>query len=179
MTIYEYKPEKNLSRIFGLMIIFIALAAALFFTPILLPSVLFHWAFQFLGTVAVVAVIYLLARYVAKSFVYAVIDEDGQFDFTVTELANGGKKVTTVCRVAIANITELHVFDMSDPEQKLREKEMISAARHESRKAYDYCADMKTSPVCILLLEECGEPLLIRIASDAKLVEILEGTRKV
>jgi hypothetical protein len=101
------------------------------------------------------------------------------FDFTVTELANGGKKVTTVCRVAIANITELHVFDMSDPEQKLREKEMISAARHESRKAYDYCADMKTSPVCILLLEECGEPLLIRIASDAKLVEILEGTRKV
>ena len=177
MNIYEYRPEKNMTRIFGAMIILISLAAALFFTPLLLPSVPFHWAFQLLGTVAIVAVIYLLARYVAKSFAYAVIEDDGQLDFTVTELANGGRKVTTVCRVAIANIAELHVFDMNDPEQKLREKEMISTARHESRKAYDYCADMKTSPVCILLLEECGEPLLIRIASDAKLVELLGGER--
>ena len=46
-----------------------------------------------------------------------------ELDFTVTELANGGRKVTTVCRVAIANISELHVFDMNDPEQKLREIE--------------------------------------------------------
>lgn len=177
MNIYEYRPEKNMTRIFGVMIIFISLAAALFFTPLLLPSLPFHWAFQLLGAVALVAVIYLLTRYVAKSFVYAVLEDDGQLDFTVTELANGGKKVTTVCRVAIANITELHVFDMSDPEQRLREKEMICAARHEARKAYDYCADMKTSPVCILLLEECGEPLLIRIASDARLVELL-GTER-
>ena len=177
MNIYEYRPEKNLTRIFGVMIILISLAAALFFTPLIFPSVPFHWAFQLLGTVAVVAVIYLLTRYVAKSFVYAVIEDDGQLDFTVTELANGGRKVTTVCRVAIANIAELHVFDMNDPEQKLREKEMISTAHHESRKAYDYCVDMKTSPVCILLLEECGEPLLIKIASDAKLIELL-GTER-
>lgn len=177
MNIYEYRPEKNLTRIFGAMIILISLAAALFFTPLIFPSVPFHWAFQLLGTVAVVAVIYLLTRYVAKSFVYAVIEDDGKLDFTVTELANGGRKVTTVCRVAIANISELHVFDMNDPEHKLREKEMISSAHHESRKAYDYCADMKTSPVCILLLEECGEPLLIKIASDAKLVELLGGER--
>ena len=177
MNIYEYRPEKNLTRIFGAMIILISLAAALFFTPLIFPGVPFHWAFQLLGTVDVVAAIYLLTRYVAKSFVYAVIEDDGQLDFTVTELANGGRKVTTVCRVAIANISELHVFDMNDPEQKLREKEMISSAHHESRKAYDYCADMKTSPVCILLLEECGEPLLIKIASDAKLIELLGGER--
>ena len=177
MNIYEYRPEKNLTRIFGVMIILISLAAALFFTPLIFPSVPFHWAFQLLGTVAVVAVIYLLTRYVAKSFVYAVIEDDGQLDFTVTELTNGGRKAITVCRVAIANITELHVFDMNDPEQKLREKEMISTAHHESRKAYDYCADMKTSPVCILLLEECGEPLLIKIAAEDRLCSLLGGEK--
>ncbi len=177
MTVYEYRPEKNHTRIFGLMIIFISLSAAFFFTPIIVPSVPFHWAFQFLGIVSIVAVIYLLTRYVAKGFVYAVIEDEGQLDFTVTELTNGGRKAITVCRIAIGSITELKVFDMTDGEQRLSEKEMISAARHESRKAYDYCADMKTSPVCVFLVEECGEPLLIRIASDARLVELLGGER--
>ncbi|MBP3314472.1 MAG: DUF2029 domain-containing protein [Clostridia bacterium] len=177
MNIYEYRPEKNLTRIFGVMIILISLAAALFFTPLIFPSVPFHWAFQLLGTVAVVAVIYLLTRYVAKSFVYAVIEDDGQLDFTVTELANGGKKVTTVCRVAIANITELHVFDMNDPEQKLREKEIWAEAHRESRKCYDYCHDIKTTPVCLIALEECGEPLLIKIAAEDRLCSLLGGEK--
>ena len=177
MTVYEYRPEKNNTRIFGIMMIMLSLGAAFFFTPIIAPAVPFHWLFQLLGVVAIIAVIYLLTRYVAKSFVYAVIEDDGQLDFTVTELTNGGRKAITVCRVAISNITELHVFDMNDPEQKLREKEMISTAHHESRKAYDYCADMKTSPVCILLLEECGEPLLIKIAADDRLCSLLGGEK--
>lgn len=177
MTVYEYRPEKNNTRIFGIMMIMFSLGAAFFVTPLLVPSVPFHWLFQLLGVVAIIAVIYLLTRYVAKSFVYAVIEDDGQLDFTVTEITNGGRKSITVCRVAIANISELHVFDMNDPEQKLREKEMISTAHHESRKAYDYCADMKTSPVCILLLEECGEPLLIKIAADDRLCSLLGGEK--
>lgn len=177
MNIYEYRPEKNLTRIFGVMIILISLAAALFFTPLIFPSVPFHWVFQLLGTVAVVAVIYLLTRYVAKSFVYAVIEDDGQLDFTVTELANGGRKVTTVCRVAIANITELHVFDMNDPEQKLREKEIWAESHRESRKCYDYCHDIKTTPVCLIALEECGEPIMIKIAAEDRLCSLLGGEK--
>ncbi len=177
MTVYEYRPEKNNTRIFGIMMIMLSLGAAFFVTPLLVPSVPFHWLFQLLGVVAIIAVIYLLTRYVAKSFVYAVIEDDGSLDFTVTEITNGGRKAITVCRVAIANITDLQVFDLCDGEQKLREKEIWAEAHRESRKCYDYCHDIKTTPVCLIALEECGEPLLIKIASDAKLIELLGGER--
>jgi hypothetical protein len=123
--------------------------------------------------VAIIAVIYLLTRYVAKSFVYAVIEDDGQLDFTVTELTNGGRKSITVCRVAIANITDLQVFDLRDGEQKLREKEIWAEAHRESRKCYDYCHDIKTTPVCLIALEECGEPLLIKISAEDRLCSLL------
>ena len=177
MTVYEYRPEKNNTRIFGIMMIMLSLGAAFFVTPLLVPSVPFHWLFQLLGVVAIIAVIYLLTRYVAKSFVYAVIEDDGSLDFTVTEITNGGRKAITVCRVAIANITELHVFDMNDPEHKLREKEIWAEAHRESRKCYDYCHDIKTTPVCLIALEECGEPLLIKIAAEDRLCSLLGGEK--
>ena len=177
MTVYEYRPEKNNTRIFGIMMIMLSLGAAFFVTPLLVPSVPFHWLFQLLGVVAIIAVIYLLTRYVAKSFVYAVIEDDGQLDFTVTELTNGGRKAITVCRVAIANITELQVFDLRDGEQKLCEKEIWAEAHRESRKCYDYCHDIKTTPVCLIALEECGEPLLIKIAAEDRLCSLLSGEK--
>ena len=177
MTVYEYRPEKNNTRIFGIMMIMLSLGAAFFFTPMLAPAVPFHWLFQLLGVVAIIAVIYLLTRYVAKSFVYAVIEDDGQLDFTVTELTNGGRKSITVCRVAIANITDLKVFDLRDGEQKLCEKEIWAEAHRESRKCYDYCHDIKTTPVCLIALEECGEPLLIKIAAEDRLCSLLGGEK--
>ena len=177
MTVYEYRPEKNNTRIFGIMMIMLSLGAAFFVTPLLVPSVPFHWLFQLLGVVAIIAVIYLLTRYVAKSFVDAVIEDNGSLDFTVTEITNGGKKAITVCRVAIANITDLKVFDLRDGEQKLREKEIWAEAHRESRKCYDYCHDIKTTPVCLIALEECGEPLLIKIAAEDRLCSLLSGEK--
>ena len=177
MTVYEYRPEKNNTRIFGIMMIMLSLGAAFFFTPIIAPAVPFHWLFQLLGVVAIIAVIYLLTRYVAKSFVYAVIEDDGQLDFTVTELTNGGRKAITVCRVAISNITELHVFDLCDGEQKLREKEIWAEAHRDSRKCYDYCHDIKTTPVCLIALDECGEPIMIKIAAEDRLCSLLGGEK--
>lgn len=177
MTVYEYRPEKNNTRIFGIMMIMLSLGAAFFVTPLLVPSVPFHWLFQLLGVVAIIAVIYLLTRYVAKSFVYAVIEDDGSLDFTVTEITNGGRKAITVCRVAIANITELQIFDLRDGEQKLCEKEIWAEAHRESRKCYDYCHDIKTTPVCLIALEECGEPLLIKIAAEDRLCSLLGGEK--
>ena len=177
MTVYEYRPEKNNTRIFGIMMIMLSLGAAFFVTPLLVPSVPFHWLFQLLGVVAIIAVIYLLTRYVAKSFVYAVIEDNGSLDFTVTEITNGGRKAITVCRVAIANITELQVFDLRDGEQKLCEKEIWAEAHRESRKCYDYCHDIKTTPVCLIALEECGEPLLIKIAAEDRLCSLLGGEK--
>lgn len=177
MTVYEYRPQKNNTRIFGIMMIMLSLGAAFFVTPLLVPSVPFHWLFQLLGVVAIIAVIYLLTRYVAKSFVYAVIEDNGSLDFTVTEITNGGRKAITVCRVAIANITELQVFDLRDGEQKLCEKEIWAEAHRESRKCYDYCHDIKTTPVCLIALEECGEPLLIKIAAEDRLCSLLGGEK--
>lgn len=177
MTVYEYKPEKSNTRIFGLMIIFLSVGAAFFISPLLLPSLPFHWLFQLLGIIAIITVIYLLTRYVAKSFVYAVIEDNGALDFTVTEITNGGRRATTVCRISVFGITELKVFDMRNGEQRLREKEIVAAAHQEKRKCFDYCHDINTSPVCVILCEEGGEPLLLKIASDSRLVEFLGNER--
>ena len=174
MIIYEYIPPKNYTRITGVITILIAFAVAFFITPALFPSIPVRWLFQLLGVFALVAVVYIIARYVAKTFAYGVIKNDnGSLDLTVTEILNGGKRKVTVCRVGIANITESYFLHLENSDEMLKIKEVISKAHCERRKCFDYCHDMKSSPVCILLLEECGEQLLIKISPDERLCDFL------
>ena len=176
MKIYEYIPQKNLTRLGGIIILLSALATALFSTPMLFPELPFKSIFQFLCVICLVAVVYVIARYIGKSFVYSVIlNDDGSRDLTVCELTNGGRRKTTVCRVGINNFTELHLLYPEKPEDKIKEKELCGNARAEHRKSYDYCHDIKATPVCIILLEECGEKLLIKLSPDQTLMKYLEN----
>ena len=169
MKIYEYMPEKNKNRLNGIIIILIAVAALMFLTPMIFSQIPFSWVPQFVGVLALVAVIFIITRYIAKSFIYAVWqNDDGSLDLTVCELVNG-KKRTTVCRIGIASITEAHLLYPEKSEDKLEEKQLSANARAEHRKSFDYCHDIKASPVCILLAEECGEPLLIKLSPDEEL----------
>lgn len=174
MKEYEYIPQKNHTRLNGIIIILIALAAALFMTSIVFPEIPFRWVLQFLGIISLVGVVFIITRYVAKSFVYTVlVNDDGARDLTVCELTNG-KKRTTVCRIAISNITEAYLLYPERSDDRIKEKELSANARSERRKSFDYCHDIKASPVCILLAEECGEPLLIKLSPDDTLFEYLK-----
>ena len=177
MKEYEYTPQKNFTRITGIMIILIALSAALFLTPIFFEQLPFKGVFQFLSVLCLVAVVYIIARYVAKTFVYSILrNDDGSLDLTVCELTNGNRRRTTVCRISLSGITETCLLYPEKSEDKIREKELSANARHEHRKCFDYCHDMKASPVCIILTEECGEELFIKISPDEKLFEYLSSS---
>ena len=175
MKIYEYIPSKNRTRINGVIIILIAVAAAVFSTPMLFPSMAFKGVFQFVSVLCLVGTIFIIARYVAKTFVYSIVqNDDSSLDLTVCEITNGNRKRTTVCRVGIDNFTEVHLLYPENSTDKLKEKEICANARSEHRKSYDYCHDIKASPICIILLEECGEPLLIKLSPDQTLMKYLD-----
>jgi hypothetical protein len=175
MKLYEYMPEKNKTRLNGIIIILIAVAALMFLTPMIFTQIPFSWVPQFLGMIALVAVIFIITRYIAKSFIYTVWqNDDGTLDLTVCELING-KKRTTVCRIGLGNITEAHLLYPEKSDDKIKEKQLSANARAARTKSFDYCHDIKASPVCIILVEECGEQLLIKLSPDEELYSYLKS----
>ena len=113
MKLYEYAPKKNTTRVSGLIIILISVAAALFLTPVIFQEIPFQGVFQMAGMIALIFVIYLIAGYMARNYVYALENgsEDG-IDMTVTEVTNGKRGPLTVCRIDVSNITEAHFLSL-------------------------------------------------------------------
>ena len=105
MDVYEYIPQKSNKKAIGIIIILTALALVLFAFTLIFPSLPLKWIPQLIAIIAFVCVIFIISRYIAKSFLYTVVkNDDDTLDLTVTELTNAGRKKITVCRIAIANI---------------------------------------------------------------------------
>ena len=105
MSIYEYSPPKSNKKASGIILILFSLAAGMFIFTLLFPEIPFRWAVQLISIAAFVAVIFIITRYVAKSFVYAIVKNDNdRLDLTVTEITNAGRTKITVCRIALDNI---------------------------------------------------------------------------
>ena len=176
MKIYEYIPTKNLSRLSGLISISLSLAAALFAMPLLVPTIPFQWVFQLLSVVFLVVALYLYTRYVAKNFAFSIIaDDNGGYDLTVCELSNGNRRRITVCRIALSSIYEFHLLRPEIEEDSDKQEELLAKARAEHLKLYDYCHDINPSPILILLVEECGEKILIKLSPDEMLLKYLKA----
>lgn len=175
MKLYEYAPKKNTTRVSGLIIILISVAAALFLTPVIFQEIPFRGVFQMAGMIALIFVIYLIAGYMARNYVYALENgsEDG-VDMTVTEVTNGKRGPLTVCRIDVSNITEAHFLSLEKAEDKAKVSELTSRAKKEGRKLFNYIHDMNASPVCVIFVEECGEALLLKISTDERFFELLK-----
>ena len=174
MKIYEYMPEKNKNRLNGIIMMLIGIAAIMFLTPMIFSQIPFHWIFQLVGMISLVAVIFIITRYIAKSFIYTIWqNDDGSFDLTVCELING-KKRTTVCRIGTDSITEAYLLHIENSDEKMQEKQLSANARAERRKSFDYSHDMMASPICVLLVKECGEELLIKLSVNDELYSYLK-----
>ena len=175
MSIYEYTPQKTNKKASGIILILFSLAAGLFLFTILFPNIPFKWAIQLISIFAFVAVIFIISRYVAKSFIYAIVEaEDGTLDFTVTEVTNAGRTRITVCRIGVNNIEKAHLFDRSIPGHDERAKAIQATAKSDGRKSFNYCPDVNPTEFCILLVEECGEKFIFKLSPDATLWEYLK-----
>ena len=178
MNIYKHYPPKSNKKASGIILILFSLAAGLFLFTLIFPSIPFRWAIQLISITAFVAVVFIISRYVAKSFCYEIIQaENNSLDFTVAEITNAGRSKITVCRIAISSIEEAHFLNRSIPEHAEKIKALQKFAAADGRKSFNYCPDINPTELCILLVEECGEKFLLKIAYDSTLWEYLSGNR--
>ena len=171
MNVYEYTPPKSNKKALGTVIILLSLAAGLFFFTMLFPDIKFKWLIQLISVIAFVAIIFIISRYMAKSFLYAILQtDDGALDFTVTEITNAGRTQITVCRIALSNIEEVHLLDRSISEHVEKLEALKKNAKSDGRKSFNYCPDINPTEFSILLVEECGEKLLLKLSPDSTLL---------
>lgn len=175
MKIYEYTPPKNTRSVTPLVIVLAVAGGVLFLLPSLISDMPMRGLSQMLGIILITAMVFLISRYSGLSFVYAIV-ENGErtVDLTVTEIERNGKKQTTVCRVALSSITEAYLLYPERAGESEKVKKLMKRARGEQRKLFIYTQGMRPTPVCILFLEECGEPLLIKLSADERLFSYFE-----
>ncbi len=174
--IYEYIPTKNLKKLSGVIIMLISAAAGFFAFPMIYPDMPLRSLLQASGIGCLAVVVFIATRYISRSIIYRFVEDDeGDIDFTVTEVTNGGKRRITVCRFSLENIERVEVFYIERAEDKTKKKAFMREMRGEHRKVFNYCPDVLSSPVCIIAVREAGEPLLIKAVIDAKMLSLFEG----
>ena len=173
MNIYECAPQKNMRKLSGLVMIFICVATALFLISSIFQDMPYRWAVQLLGFGCLAAVVYIAARYVSKALVYRIVENEGERFLTVTEVTNGGRSQITVCRIGIESIEAVYSLDKKSDTDKLQ-LDRISAESKKGRKRFSYHPDVFPRTICVILANEGGEALDIRIAVDGTLVEYLK-----
>ncbi len=175
-SLYTYVPPKNLKRLSGLIIILISATVGFFLFPTLFPKMPLQWLFQVSGILCMLVVIFVVVRYIFKSVVYSLIEnEDGTVDLTVTELTNGGKTRIMVCRFDVKNIEQMEIFFIDRKEDAEAKKKLVKKAKKEHRKIFNYCPDMLSSPVCCIFANEGTEPFFVMISPDSELYNYLKN----
>ena len=93
MSLYEYTPPKSNKKALGVIIILLSLAIGLFAFTMIFPNIALRWLVQLIAVLALVAVIFIISRYIAKSFLYTIAqNDDGTLDLNIAEITNAGRK---------------------------------------------------------------------------------------
>lgn len=169
-NLYEFTPKKNtkkLGMITGVLII--GAAVLMLFTILFGEKMPYRWTIQLLSLLMLALGVFITARYIMKSYSYAVIEDNGQLDLAVTEMQ--GRHTVTVCRIALSGIEELRTLEAGD---KSTGTEVKNKIRREKRKSFNYCGDLLDEKCVCIFTVECGESLAIKISYDGRLVEMLE-----
>ncbi len=171
MKLFEFTPKKNtkkLSTITGLLLLG---AAVLMLLTVIMKDMSYRWAVQLLAVGMLVMQIFITTRYMIKGFVYAVIEDDGATDLTVTEIS--GRHEITVCRIAMSSIERVIVVPQNDRPAELAVKNQI---REEKRKIFNYCVDLFADKYICVLSNEGGTPIAIKLSWDESLEKLFEDT---
>jgi hypothetical protein len=163
---YETVPKKsNKAAHYTSAVLLVAAFAAMFFSAS--PRLPYRSVMQLAALVMLAFSILMMTRYTLCSYAYSVIEEDGGYDLTVTELKR--KARITVCRIGLGGITAVTLAKRSDKEQSAKLK-----SDSQGRKTYNYCVDLAPAEYIHLLTEECGERIVIKLSYDERLFEILK-----
>ncbi len=170
MREYSYMSKPSNKTAASLSILFFA-AGALLLTTISIFTVPFLGAFQFLVALFFTLAVLILTRYVFKSFLIKIIEnEGGKFDLTITECrGKDAKDKVTVCRVSLCNVEKVVV------KNKENASELHEAGK--GRKIFAYYPDVRPARECFVFVTECGEPLLLKISPDDTLLSLLESAQ--
>lgn len=163
---YEFRPQRTNNKAQKLIILLFAGAAVLFLLTVPLDGLPFLWVIQLLALIMLVAAIFLVTRYVTKTYEYAVTSAEGDADLTVTEISSGGKRRITVCRISLSGIVSVRCVDSSD--------ERFRAQRRSGGKIYDYRPDLSPERSVLIEAKEGGEELRILLAYGEDFFDILE-----
>lgn len=177
MHIYDYAPKKNTMQLTGVILCLASLAAGLFLPSVLIQNLPFKWAFQLVSIAILTVVIFIVTRFMAKSFLYSVVQTDNDaLDFTVTEITNGGRSKITVCRIALRGIESVEEINRGKKSDCEAQRKIEKKAKKEGRKSFNYCPSLSPASVCILLCEECGEKFLIKLECDDTLLSYFKNS---
>lgn len=163
---YEFRPQRTNNKAQNLIILFFIGAAALFLLSIPLEGLSFIWVVQLLAILLLVAAIFLVTRYIMKSFEYAIVPTESGTDLTVTEISSGGKRRITVCRISLSGIKKIHVTDGED--------DGVKALRKSGKKMYDYRPDILPERYVLIEAKESGEDFVLLLAYGEEFLSILE-----
>lgn len=169
MKLYEYTPQKNVKKlglVTGLLLIG---AVILMLIERLMPNLGTPWMFQLLAVGMLMLSIFITSRYIMKSYVYAIIDEDGSVDLTVTEIQ--GRHVITVCRISLSGLESVVVAYKGDPASDNPVKNKI---REDKRKSFNYCSDFFDEKYICIFSDEGGTSIAVKLSWDEKLEKIIE-----
>ena len=163
---YEFKPQRPHDKARKLIVLFFAGAAALFLLTVPLEGVPFLWVIQLLAILLLVVAVFLVTRYVTKTYEYAVEPTDDGADLTVTEISSGGKRRIVVCRISLSGIESVRAIVGKDEE--------LSAIRKARRKIFDYRIDVAPEKSILAVANEGGEEYILLFAYDDEFLSILE-----
>ena len=167
---YETTPKKsNKAAHYTAALLLIAAFAAMLFST--MPNLPYRSVMQLAALVMLSFSILLITRYTLCTYSYSVIESNGEYDLTVTELKR--KSRITVCRIGLEGIERVTLARRADKEQASKLK-----ADSKGRKAYSYCVDLAPAEYIHILAEECGESITIKLSYDERLLEILQNAEK-
>ena len=173
---FEYVPQRTNTTAGKVILILIVGAAALFGITVLFPTIAYRWAFQLLALGMLTLILFLVTRYLTRSYVYRIYDrEDGSRDLEILERQGNGKRQFTVCRVSLSGTVSLTLLDLCDGGAS---ETLLAARKKEKKRIFDYCVDLQPEKSCLLQCNESGEELWIRLNYDPRLWDLLMPAAK-
>ena len=165
---YEFIPKRTNNKARNsVMLLFFGSFALLFLTTAQngLP---FRWALQLIAVALLTVSIFLTTRYLTKIYVYRIESSERGADLVVLEAGRNGRKRTTVCRIALSGISRRYLVDASDATSD-KSKEI----KKQGLSVYDYRPDLNPQKSILIIANEGGEELGIRLAYDKTLYGLL------
>jgi len=162
---YSFTPKKTNNIATVLVAALFAAAAIVLLFPALFKAIPYAGFIQATGLVLIIAALAVMSRYHFKYFSYFVRENGGDgLDLDVVETQ--GKRRYTVCRVGVKNVESVEI------ENEKNRDELKKKCR--GRKKFAYVCDIAPTNKTYVFVTECGEPLVLILAYDEKLVEILD-----